>query len=134
MNNIKVIATMLERLDTNDGDNWHKLQATFFLRLIKLNEKRWNQIVNELALEAVRAESYDAGEMVNVLYKRLLQEGFCAELLNSGRQNVAVHANRMLEACIDNSFRVRAALKLFFEEKVKFLECGRIPIVRSANI
>lgn len=126
MNNIKVIATMLERLDTDDGDNWHKLQTTFFLRLIKLQEKRWNQIINELALEAAVAESYDAGTMVNILYKRVLQEGFCTELLNSDKQNVAVHANRMLEACIDNSFRVRAALKLFFEEKVEFLKSSRM--------
>ena len=105
MNNIKVIAKMLENLDTDNGDNWHKLQATFFLRLIKMNEKRWNQIINELALEAAVAESYDAGAMVNILYKRVLQEGFCTELLNSDKQNVAVHANELLHLSRVSGYR-----------------------------
>jgi len=126
MNNLKVIADFLKRLTTDEGDSWHELQATMFLRLIKVREQEWNRVVNDIAIDASRADSYDAGEMVNTFHKRIKRDGFCSELINAEGNNVACHIDAMLDACIENSFRVRAALKCFFEEKVEFLKCSRM--------
>lgn len=131
MNNIKVLTTILQEVDSGGGDNWHKLKAIFFLNLIKMDVNKWDDIVNSLALEAVKSETYYAGDIVNKLERLIVERGFYVELYNAGRENVASHADRMLLACIENSYQVRGALKLFFEEKVEFLKCGRIPIIKN---
>jgi hypothetical protein len=126
MNNIKVLEHALKQTETGDSDTWQKLQATLFLDLIKMRQKAWSKMVDEMAIDASRAESYEPSGMVEAFEKKIAHDGFYSELRNPEGDNVAECADRVLVACLKSSWRTRAALRWFFEEKVEFLKCSRM--------
>lgn len=125
MNNIKTLITMLK--DTFEEESLQqRLQVNLFASLIQMREQEWSRIVDEMAIDAARAPSYEVTDMVNALEERIMQRGFYSELRNPEGSNVAGHADSILVACIKNSSRVRGTLAYFFREKVEFLKCSRM--------
>lgn len=131
MNNVKLLEHMLKDTPTGDSDPWQMLQITLFLDLIKMRHKAWDKIVDEMSIDACRAESYDPSNMVKAFEEKVTCDGFYSGLLNPEGDNVAKCADRVLIACLKSSWRTRVALRRFFEEKVEFLKCGRIPILKN---
>ena len=125
MNNIKVLTTLLK--DTFEEETWlQRQQANLFVNLIQMRVKEWNRIVDEVAIDAARAVSYDAVDIVNVLESRIEQHGFYSELRNPEGKNVAEYADKILVSCVKNSSRVRGVLAYFFREKIEFLKSSRM--------